>query len=271
MKLAAWVFLHDILSEKAGIVDKLAKKNLFKDNSIRYVINKLKEAGVNGMELLIPSNVSDEDIFMMQRIVKRNAFPVLSIHQSLKFFSKISFREIKKLFKIAKIFGAKIIVLHLRSLNTSLFSSEQIGQLHLLEESCNIRIGFENSEKNMLTLVDVHTWKEKEFANLMKKIDFNITFDTTHLGQTGGDIISFFKDNKERIINIHLSDYKKHKIRSSLHPLKYTHLPLGEGDLPIMNLLQTLKKDNYDGLITLEVNSYLPDVCESAKFVRKYY
>ena len=99
----------------------------------------------------------------------------------------------------------------------------------------------------------------------MAENNFDITLDTTHLAHSGGDIIEFFEKNKERIINIHLSDYRPHLLNGSLRPFRYKHLPLGKGVLPIEEFIKLLKKENYSGLLTMEIHTDLHGMCESAE------
>ena len=44
-----------------------------------------------------------------------------------------------------------------------------------------------------------HRWHHDKFASLIEETDFNVTFDTTHLAHSGGDIIEFFKKIHQRV------------------------------------------------------------------------
>ena len=101
----------------------------------------------------------------------------------------------------------------------------------------------------------------------MENNNFHITLDTTHLAHSGGDIVDFFEKNKKRIINIHLSDYRPHILNSTLYAMRYKHLPLGKGTLPIKEFLTVLKKEHYDGLVTMEIHANLDGMVDSAKFI----
>ncbi len=104
----------------------------------------------------------------------------------------------------------------------------------------------------------------------MKKADLHITLDTTHLAQAGGNIIDFFKKNKARIVNIHISDYKPNMLNNNLRPLRYKHMPLGKGDLPIEEFVRTLREEKYKGLVTMEIHTDLNGMCESAKVINAH-
>ena len=211
MKLSVWVFMTDLLPEKKTIFDKivvskLSKQNIFCKNNIYDIFQNLKKSGIDGIELLVSSNATELDIKKLQKILNKHDVSVLSIHQSLTTLFNIKISEIVKLFEIAQLFSAKIIVLHLSALINQIFNKEYISSLKKLEKKYGIIIGFENNPKHPLSLFKPFTWRENDFSSLVAKKGFKVTFDTTHLAQTGGDILEFYNINKNRIVNIHLSD-----------------------------------------------------------------
>jgi len=104
----------------------------------------------------------------------------------------------------------------------------------------------------------------------MQKNKLHITLDTSHLGQTKKDIITFFKNNKNLIENIHISDYQPHSFSSSLLGTYLFHLPFGKGSLPIQKFLSVLKNEQYKGNVTTEIESSLDQVCESVSIIKEY-
>lgn len=269
MKTSASLFLTDIMPEKRSWFNKIVKNDVFGNNSPHHVFNRLKQSGVEGIELLLPSyaKITLEDIQKLKEILAENTMPVFSVHQTIRLLSMTKIDEIKTLFEIAKMLSAKVIVLHMSSAGKQIFDKEYIQTIHELEKQYGIKAGFENREKFIGSLTKPYGWDEKEFGLLMKDKNFSITLDTQHLAQAGGDIIEFFKKNKDRIVNIHISDYKHHILNSSLRPLRFRHMPLGKGQLPIDEFLKTLKKENYKGLVTMEIHTDLEGLCESARMI----
>lgn len=276
MKLSVWVFMTDLLPEKRTIFDKiivskLSKQNIFHENNIANIFNNLKKSGIDGIELLVSSNATNSDIKKLQGILKKHDIPVLSIHQPLTALFNIKTSEIIRLFEIAQLFSAKIIVLHLSAISNKIFDKDYIHTLQKLEKKYEVVIGFENNPKHPLSFFKPLTWREKDFSSITSEKGLKITFDTTHLAQTGGDILEFYKINKNRIVNIHLSDYRTHFINKYLFLTKGTHLALGMGELPIAKLLQQLKIVHYNGHINMEINSNLEGLCNSAKFIKSIF
>jgi sugar phosphate isomerase/epimerase len=81
-----------------------------------------------------------------------------------------------------------------------------------------------------------------------KERDLYFTFDTTHLGTFGKDLIVAFLAflDTGRLKNVHLSDYGDFK----------SHRFIGAGELPMVKLLNTMRRLGYDGFITLELSPY---------------
>lgn len=270
MKTSAGLFLTDILPHKRGLYSKIVKNKVFGKHPSHYVFDTLKKSGVDGVEVFLPSfsKITANVIEELKEHLNREKMEALSLHQSLRFFTKTKLAEIEHLFEYAKILGAKVIVLHVSLAGSQIFKKEYIDTIHRLQEQYGIKVGFENKEKVIGTRSkNKFHWHQEEFPKLMKKNNFYITLDTTHLAQAGGDIIKFFKEHKDSIINIHLSDYKHHFLNSTLRPFRFKHMPLGKGHLPIQQFLEVLYKEKYKGLVTMEIHTDLDGMCESARVI----
>ena len=273
MKISAWLFLKDLFPEKRNFFDKLlvenlVKKSLFISNKKELIFSSLKESGLDGIELLIFPDPTDKEIKKAKKIFDKNKIEVLSIHQPLEDLLTISLDKINKLFKIAKLLEAKVIVIHLNAIAGKIKDGQFLSDLKKLERKYEVKIGVENDHNSPISFFRPYVSKSSLFSEVIIKNNLSIIFDTTHLAQSGGDILEFYNQNKNRIINIHLSDYKKGLLNKYFFLNKDMHMPLGDGTLPIKNLLKILKKDKYQGLITLEVTGNLLGMIKSAKFIR---
>lgn len=271
MKISASVFLTDVLPERRRLFNRVVKNRLFDGLDASEVFTSLQSAGVEGIELLLPSfnPVSYEDIAEVKRVLRGYSMPVFSLHQALRFFSRTRVAEITRLFHMADMLGAKVLVLHLTTAGRQIFRREYVETLHALEKKFGVRIGFENGERRVISFRDRYLWNEEAFANLLEETGFSMTLDTTHLGQAGGDIVSFFQAHKKHIVNIHIGDYREHFLNTTLRPFRYKHLPLGKGELPIAKFLRVLREENYQGLVTMEIHTDLAGMCESARMISK--
>ena len=268
MKLSVALFLTDILPHKRKLFNKIVKNKLFENLSTDEVFLKFKKSGITGVEILLPSSVTQEDIHDVKKVLVKNNMNIYSVHQALRFLTMTKLPEINELFEYSKFLESDVIVLHMNSAGSQVLNSRYVSKIHELQRKYEIKAGFENSEKHIGSKLKSYGWDEDKFSALMKKENFYITLDVCHLGQSGGDIVDFFKKNKDRIVNIHLSDYKSHYLNNSLRPLRYKHLPLGKGDLPIRDFLSAIKKSNYNGVLTMEISANLNGLLESAEIIR---
>jgi len=276
MKLCLYSQVSDLIQTKKTLFEKLnnlvikdEKHGMFENKSIDYVFKSLKRAGVDGLELIFPSFVSDTDIEKVQKIVTENKMPVLSIHQSNDSSFDISLDDIENLCETARKFSSKIIVLHIDSLKNQIFSNDFVEKLKHFQREYNVLFAIENMPKSIFTLGKSYTYKGDKFASVVNKTGLSMTLDTTHIGQVNEDICNFYQKNKKRITHIHLSDCKTSWLNQKLLLANDTHLPLGKGELPIANFLKILKKENYSGIITMEINASLNDLCSCAELIKK--
>jgi sugar phosphate isomerase/epimerase len=269
MKTSVSLFLSDILPYRRKMFHKIVKNDIFEGQTPEEGLHYLKEHGIEGIEICLSQyyNTTDEDVDEVKKLLKKAKMPVLSVHQALRFFTSTKIPEITRLFEIAKKFEVRLVVLHMNSAQKQIFDPKYIEALHELEDKYKIKVTFENMEKHIGSLFYEHRWHDVKFSELVYKTDFHITLDVVHLAHSGGDIIEFYKKHKDRIINIHLSDYKHHVFNSTIRPMRYKHMPLGEGELPIKEFLDLLHKERYDGLVTMEIHGDIKDICEGAKII----
>ncbi|MBP8625196.1 MAG: sugar phosphate isomerase/epimerase [Syntrophorhabdaceae bacterium] len=233
-------------------------KVLFSTGCIYYLPIKeifilAKEAGFDGCDLVINRHFNRPDYL---DIVKGccQILPVYSIHAP---FLKIDAwgsktNAIVQTVRIAQALNAGIINFHPPSwFSAELLFFRSFRKIEDFQKSLGsegIRLTIENmplvGKKLMLTPYILNDFKDLIEYGLKRNLDF--TFDTTHLGTFGIDpvvgFLSFFRT--ERLKNIHISDYNDTE----------SHLFLGRGDMPVARFLNTLRRLNYDGMITLEVS-----------------
>lgn len=267
MKTSASLFFTDILPHRRKLYHKVVKNKVFNRYTAKEAFSKLKASGMDGVELILPSfqKVSDEELAEVKQVLDNCSMKIFSVHQVIRLITKTRMAEIVELFHVADSLEAKVIVLHMSSAGKQIFNKDYIKLVHSLQKKYGIQVGFENRERFFGSFNKAHGWHGGKFAQLMEENDFQITLDTTHLAQAGGDIIDFFEKNKDRIINIHLSDYRPHPFNNTFRPFRYKHLPLGKGVLPIEQFLKLLKNERYKGLVTMEIHADLDGMVDSAK------
>jgi sugar phosphate isomerase/epimerase len=274
MKISLYTRISDLISTKETPSDHVndflfndPKRKMFKKYSFDFIFSSLKKSGVEGLELIALADLPEEKIQTVKKMIQKYSLNVSGIHQSTDTFLNINLKEIERLCKIANSFSANVIVLHINAFKDNLSNIAFIDSLKNLQKRYKVKFGIENVVKTPFTL-DPRMYRTEEFSKMLRELDLNITFDTTHIGQAHEDILKFYLKNKEKIINIHLSDYKKNWLNTTLYLANDTHLPLGQGELPIKEFLALLKKENYQGPITMEINGDLETLCQNAKMIK---
>ena len=268
MKLSTSINSRDIIG-RANFFEKILEGfPVKKENYLKYISEWIKQNRIDGVELVISVNLKKDDIMQLKKILEESRIPVLSVHQPVLQIHKIDLESIRFLFEVASELSAKVIVVHLFALRDNIFRDEFVKELKSLERNYDIKVGLENSSKNFFTGIFTgstrrYCWEDRGFSKILREKNFNITFDTTHMGQIKCNIVDFYSVNKDRIVNIHLSDCKNN--------LLGMHLPIGKGKLPIKDLLQLAKNYEYGGIITLEVNGKIGELLESIKVVGGFF
>lgn len=275
MKICLFVWVSQLLGTKKTLIQKInnfaipdPKHKMWVTLSVDQILSSIKKAGVDGLELIIPPIFTDNDFEKIKKIVNGHNLKVLSIHQSDDSAFNIELPEIERLCVIADRFQADKITLHIDSLKEKIFDDKFIEKLKTLQKKYKLSFGIENMPKSPFTIGKSYTYKGGEFSSVVEKTGLSMTLDATHMGQVNEDICDFYIKTKSKIINIHLSDYKKSWLNRILLLASKTHLPLNEGELPIIKFLKILKEENYKGLITMEINAGLNKLCQNARLIR---
>ncbi len=268
MKLSLSVNLSEILTEKKSILENLFSWGSFFDNGLHpgRVFQLVKETGLDGLELVASKDMREKDIMRVKKILDGKKVSVLSMHQPILTLYKMDIERIRKLFEAASRLSAKVIVIHIFSLGKKIYDKGFLSTLKSMEEKYGIKIGLENGTKNIFLGLQPHCYRGKDFTETIGKAGLGVTFDPTHLAQANGsNIIDFYNSNKERIVNIHLSDYKYGWLP---HNLFNTHMAIGRGNLPIREFLKTLEENFYDGFLTFEINRPAKEIKKSIEFTQ---
>ncbi|WCK56454.1 sugar phosphate isomerase/epimerase [Aneurinibacillus sp. Ricciae_BoGa-3] len=98
----------------------------------------------------------------------------------------------------------------------------------------------------------------EQLDKLMPLTTINLCPDTAHIEAGGGDPVEVMKKYMDRIKYVHLKDYENGEF-----------LPLGEGHQKFDEMIKVLDEANFDGWITVELDSY-PNPKQGAEISRKY-
>ena len=157
---------------------------------------------------------------------------------------RMSPEEIDYSFKVAKTLGAKGITLER--------SDKIVKELAPYADKHKTLIGYHNHTK-----VDFNSWDEA-----LKYSKFNaINLDIGHyVAGTNNSPIPLIEKYHDRILSIHVKDRKKNN---------GDNMPWGQGDTPIREVLQLMKKKKYKFMATIELEYPIPENSNAVKEVAR--
>ena len=214
------------------------------------------EAGYRGAEVMVTKDPASQDPRTIRALAKRFGLDIGAIHAPCLLLTRRVWGtdpvgKIHRAVEVAEEVGAPIVVVHppfrwqypyRRWLEERLEGfSERTGVELVVENMFPVRVGGRG--------VTLHANQDLDELDPFG----SLVLDTSHAAVAGHDLIEVRRRFGARMRHVHLSDNAGKGWDS--------HLPLGEGVLPIDAFLDELARDGYDGSLTLEVDlrQYLTD------------
>lgn len=98
-----------------------------------------------------------------------------------------------------------------------------------------------------------------QIQKVFQNTGINFCPDTAHLQAGGGDPAEYIRTYADRIRYVHLKDYDAGQF-----------LPLGQGKQDMDGILKALREIQYDGWITVELDSYAGQAGEAARISKQF-
>lgn len=247
--------------------------------SYEEIFSLAGEAQFEGIELYIqrPKDLNQIDIHKLQNLSEKFNLPILTVHAPsyerylLEFYARPSLTTIKVFshsLRIAEELGAQVVVVHpwpavfFRKKRKDMMKSA----LEKLRISSKIKLGIEimpRLGKKFLSLAPHSIRTIEEFKEFCNSNHYYLVLDVTHCRSLGLNPSEVFLSCKNFVIDIHISDFKQNR----------QHLPLGWGDTDFASLFEALKKCEYLGFVTLELQPLrfkkLKVIKECGDFIKK--
>ena len=116
-----------------------------------------------------------------------------------------------------------------------------------------IKVAIEN--QSTITRADSKTEHCLEILSAIPELGF--IFDTGNFFCIGEDVLKSYPLLQSRIVHVHCKDWKINPfgqfVRENIP--RFEGVTLGEGDLPLTEIMSYLRADNYSGRVVLEINS----------------
>jgi sugar phosphate isomerase/epimerase len=226
------------------------------------------EAGFAGLELMVDWRRETYNFAHLEKLMARHNLPILAVHSPFAGFPHGWPHDpvglIKQSVRLAESLGAQTVVVHppgrwvrVQSLVVAPQRSWKLSlpvptagpgalgrwlQQDLIEfqQTTPVKVAVENMPRRWFGPWQLEPY---HFNNARQLNQFQyLTLDTTHVGTWREDLLTFYRQVRSRVAHIHLSNYNGHE-----------HQLLHNGSLPLADFLAELLKDQFTGLITLEL------------------
>jgi sugar phosphate isomerase/epimerase len=219
---------------------------------IREIFLLAREAGFDGCELVVGKNFNRSK-YKDEVAECLNILPIHTIHAPYVPIAAWGDEKqaLTRCMELAREFGVQVVTFHPPSWWArefkfyKWFKRIQDFQKEFGFEGCLLSIENMPLMKLVIPLYVLNNFKKLIRFGLERNLYF--TYDITHIGTYGYDIVNAFLIYLDtgRLRNVHLSDYSLWREKS--------HLGIGRGELPIVKLLNTMRRIGYEGMVTLEI------------------
>lgn len=183
--------------------------------------------------------------------------PIGKKHNANNLLSNINL--LKKYIKISEILENKYLRIFsdIGEVNSLESIKKTLTQFLAYLEGTDLELLIENEKDTFADTISI----AYQIANSERKV--GLLFDVENENHKGLNVIEQYKKYKSHIKYIHLRDYNNEKKEFVL---------IGKGSLKINELINMLKKDNYNGIISLEtmLPKYNKNVSKEELFFKSY-
>jgi len=231
------------------------------------------EAGFEAIEILIDHRWDSRQPAYLRRLSGDGGLPIVAVHSpfmpSVPGWPSDPLGRLWQSAALARELGAGIVVTHLplrvHGIRIEFFGLSKrstilplplpvsgdyrrflLNGLARFEDEEGVRVGVENMPAKRILGRRVEIYSLNTLDALASL--HHLTLDTTHLGTWQLDLVEVYERLKARVVHVHLSNFDGEEHR----------LPQ-EGHLPMAKFLQRLKRDGYEGAVSVELN---PDVLQ---------
>jgi sugar phosphate isomerase/epimerase len=233
---------------------------------LRRVFALARNTGFEGLELALCPEVRARGSKYVRRLSEEYGLPIFGLHPPMIPMPnrKEHHELLPQMIPVAEDLACRYIIIHAPK---ALALNEGLGREYVdavvagVEEleGTSIRLCVENQA--------VFRPSDRQYAlstpgrlrQFAEEHDLAVTLDTAHAASFPYDLLEAYEALGSRLVNVHLSDFRRGLSIPpwfNLHSFFKHHQVPGDGDLPLRPLLDRLRADSYQGLVTVEVSPF---------------
>lgn len=207
----------------------------------RYGLNRIfefaKEAGYDGVEIAVDKNNFDtQNAEYIKALSDQYKLPVLALHSPVNG----SVKSLEHVISMASFLGCSLVVVTPPRITDFTFTRWLKKEVPAIRKKKGIQIALTNVGGE--TFLGFLPGRALNNMTDLKMFGM-VALDTSATAAKKVDLIRFYEHLKKMIVHVHLSNVRHHKEYS---------LP-NEGVLPLESLLNKMKSNGYDGVVSIRV------------------
>jgi sugar phosphate isomerase/epimerase len=233
---------------------------------LRHIFALARDAGFDGLELVLGPGAIPEDSSRIKELSREYGLPILTIHPPMIPMPgrREHHRLLPVLARVAHQLDSQFIVIHVPK---ALSLSEGIGKEYVA--AVGACVGQLRGGSPRLCLENQAVFRTEDRRYILstpqklgcfaQEHDVAVTLDTAHAASFPCDLLEAYEALASRLVNVHFSDFRRDLSIPpwfNLHSHFKHHQMPGQGDLALVPFLERLKRDSYDGIITVEVSPF---------------
>ncbi len=237
-----------------------------------------REAGFDAVEVLVDERWDTRQADYLAYLIEKHEMPVASLHSPLQThrlqgWEQDPVSKLRRTVELAEAVGGRVVVAHppLAWLKVhvgpvSVFRLPwPLGraydrwlkeELPAFQATTSVIVAVENMPCFRLGFLCLTLCRMSNFKDLERFA--HLTFDTTHWGTKGVNLLQAYERLADRVAHVHLSNYNGRE-----------HRLLTDGHLPLEEFLKALRAREYEGIVTLELQPEALQAGDEGK-VRKH-
>jgi sugar phosphate isomerase/epimerase len=233
---------------------------------LRHIFALAKDTGYEGLELALAPGILPQDVSHIQGLSQEYGLPILTLHPPMVPIPgrTLHHKLLPLMIPVARELSCEFIIIHAPKASTL---SAGLGKEYATAvEACvgelkeaSPRLCVENQAVFQPGDRDYALSTPEGLRHFADEHDLALTLDTAHAGSFPYDLLEAYETLGNRVVNVHLSDFRQDLSIPSwfnLHSYFKHHQIPGQGDLALVPFLEQLRREAYDGIVTIEVSPF---------------
>ena len=217
---------------------------------LREIFALISGSGFTGVEVMVTKDPATQDPWLLRELAEEHELRIEAIHAPFLLMTRSVWGsepvgKIYRAIELAEHVGSPLVVVHPPYRWQATYRRWLDEQLPGLERGTGVRVAVEN-----MFPIRVRGRKVASFHSTRSLEDLegfpDVVLDTSHAAVARLDLFDALRALSARLAHVHLSDNAGRGWDS--------HLPPGQGVLPLDDFLGALVDDGFDGAVSLELD-----------------